>query len=250
MLKQKWVLNVYRAIFPATITGMAFVCFLAVNWFLMQTSVEPVYEKGLPFAVPFLCLGAVTLLTALGYLRTAPAVGITILLAFFLAAGSICYLFWLSLEAATITTTDPGRYEKALSVLHASTRPGLEQFPEAIPQEAENAQFLYHPAMLQGGELICLQFQADSEAIEDYGRKFAKQSRWSGAPAQCESVPGDLLQRRIQVFDGGKQNRTAGWTLYLFYGQPSRPADWNHGEVGFAAVHEEENKILFCYEDW
>lgn len=147
------------------------------------------------------------------------------------------------IEESTAVITDVGKYERVLKLTGYPGNLLTQNFPAEIPGSAENVLFRYSsPFTLE------LKFETDPDRIDRYTAVFSRLAQWEGKPGSIEAEEHGIFTGAFHVF--GYTNLPADFTVYLFYGKPYRPGDWNHGEQSLAAVSREQNEIIFHAEDW
>ena len=241
MQKNKKTLNFKKTIFQAIMTIVSFISFVGVYWILTYKSITPYYFKGLLFTVPFIFFGIITFLTAQGRLKMIASSVITGISIIALGVGFFFILMFLSFDIATTETKDIGKYERVLRLTDDSL---TEHFPNQIPNDAENIYFMHQPRFMQGGEILELRFQTDSEIIQNYKDEFSEQAEWIG---KNEEVP---IQEYEFLTWGELKQLPEDFTVYIFSSKPYKANDWNHGEFSLAAINEKDNEIIFLMENW
>ena len=241
MQKNEKIFNFKKAIFPAIMTIISFISFVGVYWILTYKSITPYYFKGLLFAFPFIFFGVITLLTAQGRLKMITSSVITGISLIALGVGFFFILMFLSFDIATTETKDIGKYERVLRLTDDSL---TQHFPKEIPNNAENVYFMHQPRFMQGGEILELRFQTDSEIIQSYKYKFSQQAEWIG---QNDEVP---IQEYEFLTWGELKKLPEDFTVYILSSKPYEANDWNHGEFSLVAINEKDNEIIFIMENW
>ncbi len=236
------------AAFPAVMTLISFVLFIAVYLFVTVTAVEPYYFAGLLFLVPSVCFGIITYFTVSGKLKTAASSGITAAAILVLGVASLVGFSVLSFQAATTTTTDTRSYGRVLRLSNYPENALISCFPERIPEDAKDVVFRYHPAILQGGENYELKFKADSDFLKRKAEEFARKSKWTGKMSDREAEKHGVISGSLGEL--GYYDLPDDFTVYLMNGEPYQPNDWNHGKVSLVAVNRKSNEIIFHAEDW
>ena len=236
------------AAFPAVMTVITFLLFVAVYLFVTVTAVEPYYFAGLLFAVPSFCFGVVTYFTAAGKLKKVASSVITGVAILVLGIASLYGFMLLSFTAATTTTTDVGKYERVLRLSNYPENALIHFFPDKIPDGAKDVVFRYHPAFLQGGENFELDFKTDADSIRGTVEKFSSKAKWTGKPGDAETKENGITS--VSFSELGYQDLPVDFTIYLVNSKPYRPGNWNHGTVSLAAVSKQRNEIIYHAEDW
>lgn len=236
------------AAFPAIMTLISFILFIAVYLFVTVTAVEPYYFIGLLFLVPSICFGAITYFTALGKLKSAASSGITAAAILVLGAASLVGFSALSFQAATTITMDTSKYGRVLRLNNYPENALISCFPAQIPEDAKDVVFRYHPAILQGGENYELKFKANSEFLNNKAEEFARKSKWIGRMSDREAEKHGVISGSLGEL--GYSDLPDDFTVYLLNGEPYQPGNWNHGKVSLVAVNRKSNEIIFHAEDW
>lgn len=241
MQNDKKIFNFKKAIFPAIMTIVSFISFVGVYWILTYKSITPYYFKGLLFTFPFVFFGIITFLTAQGKLKMIASSVITGISIIALGVGFFFILMFLSFDIATTETKDIGKYERVLRLTDDSL---TQHFPNQIPKDAENVYFKHQPGFMQGGEILELSFQTDSETIQNYKDEFSEKAEWIG---QNNEEP---IQEYEFLTWAGSKRIPEDFTVYIFSSKPYKANDWNHGEFSLAGINEKNNEIIFLMENW
>lgn len=156
---------------------------------------------------------------------------------------------YIAIDAATTVTTDINRYER---VLKLSNLPDylLENFPDEIPAGAEDIEFSYHPAFMQGGEDVVLKFKADSDDIKGYAEEFSEKAKWIGKEGDGKASEYGVFTGTFSAFNYPGAGLPKHFTIYVIFSRPYKPDDWNHGERSLAAINKKDNEILFMASRW
>lgn len=236
------------AAFPAVMTVISFVLFVAVYLFVTVTAVEPYYFAGLLFLLPSACFGAITHFTVTGELKTAVSSGITAAGILVFGVASLVGFTALAFSAATTTTTDTGKYARVLMLSNYPDNKLIQCFPDRIPDNAKDVMFRYHPACLQGGENFELKFKTDSAVLRSEADKYSRKAKWTGKMGDSEAEKHGVISGALGEL--GYYDLPADFTIYLMESEPYQPGDWNHGKVSLVAVSRQRNEIIFHAEDW
>jgi len=232
-----------KAPFPAAMTVVSLLLFIALYLFINMTAIEPYFLAGLFFAVPFLCFGAVACAAAASKISPAVSNAVTCALLLTLGFAMPAAFGLIALDAAATVTTDAGKYETVLKRKGYPNDPLTSFFPETIPDSAKNPEFRYNPAFMQGSEDIALKFETDSDAIENLTDEFSKKARWTGKAGSREA-------EKHGIFTGTFPKLPEDAVVYVFFSRPYRADDWNHGRRGLAVVSRQHNEVLFLASDW
>lgn len=239
-----------KAAFPLIMAGLAFLCFIAVYTLVVTYPISPFYLRGLWFGIPTICFVIIAVLVYQGLIKTSTSMLLTIIMTILSLFLSIGGLVSLAIESDSSHITDVSKYERVLSRLDDGNNAALALFPNAIPEQAEDAQLLYHPAFMQGGALLCLTFQTEQEVIQNYQAMLSRRAIRIGDPTHLYTEETGITESALSVLADQKRGLPKDFTLYFTYCQPSQPNNWNHGTSAFVATSESERVILFYYESW
>lgn len=223
-------------------TGISIALFLVLTLFVRIIGLEPFYRYGLLVGILVLCFGMILVLSVFGRVSRSMSTKLsvaTLLVFVFLSWGYLVSVAW---DEATPSTTDPKEYEKALGLIGYPGNPATKQFAEKIPDNAQEVQFSYHPAIGQGGEVLYLRYKVDSDTIASAMRVSSKHAKWIGTPKSSEAKSVGVYHEFSEL--------PSDVTIYLWYSRPYRLNDWNHGEVGLTAISQQQNEVLFLFEQW
>jgi len=248
MKKSKMSLIFKKAPFPATMTIISFVLFIAVYLFVTMTSIEPYYFEGLIFGVPFVFFGTITFFTVRQKLKVTASSVITFILIFIFGVGMLFLFISISIDAAITVTTDVSKYERVLKLTNYPNNTLIKNFPAKIPASTKNIVFSYNPALFQGGENFGLKFEAHSDSIKNYIEEFSKKAKWTGKASDTEAEKRGVYSGLFKSF--GYTELPEDFIIYLIESKPYHPDDWNHGEISLAAISKQRNEIIFIAEDW
>ncbi len=137
--------------------------------------------------MPFVCLGIITFFTVTEKLKIGASSVITGILIFILSFGMLFAFVFMSIDIATTTTTDIGKYERVLKLTDYPNNLLTKYFPNKIPGNTKNIVFSYNPAFLQGGENFDLKFEMDSDSIKNYIDEFSHKAKWIGKSRDVEA---------------------------------------------------------------
>ncbi|MEA5135229.1 MAG: hypothetical protein VB035_03730 [Candidatus Fimivivens sp.] len=238
-----------QALFPAIMTVVSLVLFIAIYGLELLTAIEPQYLKNLIFVLPAVCFAIVTYLTQKRWLKELPSLIITSVLIGVLSCVMFIAFIISAFDAATTTTTDVKRYERALQLSSFSEDVLESYFPEKVPENAEEVYFYYRPAFLQGGEDLALKFKTTPEALEGYAQKFSEMAEWVGKEGDPKADEHGVFGGTVDFFD-----RSYNWhynaTVYVLSSRSYKPDDWNHGERYLVAIKEKNCEVLFLASRW
>ncbi len=230
----------------ATLIIISLLVFIALYSIFTIGMVEPYYFKGLIFGVPFFFFVLMYYLTVKSYMSPERTHFIAFILAvIFLIALPIEFLYF-SFDSATTSTTDVRRYERALRLSHFPDK-FSEVFPKKIPKNAENIKFYYTTPFGQGGRELALEFDIDSDTIETYKEKFSREAKWIGKDNDAGAKEHGVFLGTLSQFDSSPPGN---YIIYVFFSEPYKIGDWNHGKRSLAAINEQNNVVIFDAEIW
>jgi len=209
--------------FPLIMTVAAFVCFLLAFVFLLLFTILPPYREAMALLIPAVVLGVITLLIYLQILPERAGDILTALLSVLFVFSSIFYTLFLGVFADLEGTKDIGYYEKLYQRLE--DRPGMENFPEVVPESTSEILFSWNPQFLQGAEYFVIRFTPDPETYEQYIETLPAKSQWYG--------PQDEAPVSFNGEDG---------ILYVFFWNHKH----NHPEISCAVLHP-DGSVTFSY---
>ena len=209
--------------FPMIMTIAALVCFLLALVFLMLFTIFPPYARAMYLLIPAAVLGLITMLVYLQILSEQAGNILTVLLSVLFIFTSIFYTLFLGIFADLEGTKDIRHYERLYHRL--KDRPGMENFPEGVPESEGEIFFSWNPQFLQGAENFIIRFTPDSEMYELYMESLPAQSQWNG--------PRDEAPVSFHGEDG---------ILYLFFWNNKH----NHAEISCAVLHP-DGSVTFSY---
>jgi len=174
--------------FPAIMTIISFILFIAIYLFVTMTAIEPYYFMGLVFAIPFVSFGIITFFSVTGRLKIITSSLITSILIFVLGFAMLFVFLFITFDAATTTTTDISKYERVLKLTGYPNNLLTEYFPNKIPDNAKDIIFSYNPAFLQGGEMFGLKFKIDINFINSYINELSQKAKWIGKSSENQAL--------------------------------------------------------------
>ncbi|MBQ3178504.1 MAG: hypothetical protein IJB52_11865 [Clostridia bacterium] len=210
--------------FPLIMTVAAFVCFILAFAFLMLFTILPPYMEAMALLIPAVVLGGIALLVYLQVLPERAGDILTALLSVLFVFSSIFYTLFLGVFADLEGTKDIGYYEKLYHRLE--DRPGMENFPEVVPESTGEILFFWNPQFLQGAERFQITFTPDARTYEQYQKTLPAVSRWYGV---CDAWTG---------YGSGN----ADGTMYVFFWDE----EYNHPEISYAVLHP-DGSVTFSY---
>lgn len=239
-----------REFFPMVMTGISFALFVFVNLFVRVMGLEPFYRFGLLLGILVLCFACITLVSRSGRVSRSASKTLTIAAILLFVFLSWAYLLHIAVDEATTSTTDPKDYEKVLGFIDYPNNPAAKQFPAKIPDNAQEVQFSYHPAIGQGGEVMCLKYKLDSDEIDSCQVVASQHATWMGEPNSGEKDLMLLVDESTHVFEYASSELPSDLNVYVRYRKPYRFHDFNHGELGLTAISSQRNEILFAFNRW
>lgn len=239
-----------KALFPGITTIIFFVLFTWVYWAVTNTAVKQYYFEGLLFAVPFVCFGIITCVSLTEKFRTSALSVITATLIVVFGLSMTGGYWIIAIDAAAAVTTDTEKYERVLTLQGYPNDPLTRCFPDKIPENAENIEFLYHPAFVQGGERLALMFQTDSDSIKSYMDRISRGAKWVGKTSDNEAERHGIFNGRLSVLSYTSPGLPEDFVIYIIDSEPYRSNDWNHGERSLIAISEQKKEILFLADNW
>lgn len=219
------------AMFPITMAGLAFLCFLFLA-FNMASAVQPLWGRTMVLILPSLILSVVAVFALKGKLDCRKTEFVTLLLSIILVIASFVYVIFLSVLTATTVTTDVKFYTRAYEQIEDED--GVEGiFPDRVPEDAGDIDFRYNPQFLQGGEWFELSYTTTAEALSDWTVFLEDKAEWIGSNEEWHQTNNwgfyDVDSTRYHLYwDGG----------------------FNHGEMTYVLIDLSCNRITFHYEDW
>ncbi len=161
-------------LFPGIVAIVALICFALVYYVIIEGTLLPLYI-GLIFIIPFLVFAVIAVLAYTGHIPPMASHITTAILIPVLAVASAVIFTVILFVAATMECTDPAYYEKVYDMYEI-----YSVFPEEIPEDAEDVEFVYYPSFLQGSGKIYLKYSDDASDIEAIGEKLAEDAVWWG----------------------------------------------------------------------
>ena len=220
-----------HALYPIIMSAVAFVCF-AVVFLLFAGTVQPLWGRIALLVAPALFLGIVAFFAVRGKLGVPATIIWTTVLSVVLALASAFYVIFLFVWSATTTTTDVRYYGRAYRQI--DDRDGVEDvFPNSIPADAADVEFVYHPQFLQGGEVFELSYTTTDEKLTQWETLLSKEAQWIGTNEDWEQ-------------DNGWSCEDEDGILYQLYWD----GGFNHGEMCYVLINAESERIKFYYSQW
>ncbi len=249
MKKTSLVLDLKKAPFSAIMTIISLVFFVVIYALLTLTVVEPHYFRALIFAVPFVLYGTITLLTVKNIIKENASILSTGILIIPLAIAMLFALLYISFDCGMTSTTDVGRYERALRLSKFPDKLS-EIFPNKIPENAKNISFNYNKAFGQGGHEMVLKFETDPDSVKRYIVEFSNKAKWIGKVNESEAGKYGVNDNQFRLFEYTNSGLPKDYVVYVIFSEPYKLGDWNHGKVSLVAINEQNNQVIFLAEEW
>ena len=237
-----------KAPFPAIMAILSFILFLGLYWLLTFGSIKPYYIIGLIFALPFLTYATIAFYTSKGKIGKVSSAIITMTLIIVFVIATFMGLVFIAFDEAANTTTDIGKYEKALRITGYPDNHLTEHFPDKIPDNAQDLVFSYNPAFLQGGESLGLRFSIDQYTISKYLEEFSQAAKKIGKIPDRFTMVDGIYSSDFEIL--GYTVLPEDFTIFIIVSKPYESNDWNHGETSIVAISQERNEIIFLANDW
>lgn len=237
--------NLKKLIFPIIMTGLSFLLAILVYFLVTWQSVDPYVWQGILFFIPCFCFGIITHLTYIGKISRLCSIALSLCLAVVSIVTASGLLFYLSIDAATTTTTDIRKYQRVLRISSITEEFQSNIFPAEIPADAYDVSFSYHPALMMGGEELVLGFKTNADNMDLYKQEFEAKAAWIGNGPNTYAEDYGIFYGTLTSFD-----LPYDATIYVISAIPSRKDDWNHGKRLLAATSDSENYVLFYAESW
>ena len=219
------------AMFPITMAGLAFLCFLFLA-FNMASAVQPLWGRTMVLILPSLILSVVAVFALKGKLDRRKTEFVTLLLSIILVIASFVYVVFLSVLTATTVTTDVKYYTRAYEQIEDED--GVEGiFPDSIPDDAKDIEFRYNPPFLQGGEWFELSYTTTAEALSDWTVFLEDKAEWIGSNKEWHQT------------NNWGFSETDSMRYHLYW-----DGGFNHGKMAYVLIDLSNYRITFHYEDW
>lgn len=230
--------------FPMLMTIFSFLLFVMVYLIVTVKFIEPYYFEGLIFAVPFICFGCITFLTAAGKLKTSVSFVITGVLVIVLGLTFLVIFSGLVIKASSSTITNINKYERILEENGYPNNLWIEHFPDTIPKNAENIVFSYNPGFLQAGAWLGLKFKTDADSIENYISEWSQKANWSGKLDDHQAEANHIMSETFR--NVGYIDLPEDFIIYIMGSKPG----FNHGAFSLVAISKQRNEIIFLFKEW
>ena len=244
--------GVRRAKFSIIMTLVFLIPFAGVYWFLSQRTIEPHYYLGFIFAIPCSSFVFVTYLLIIFIIKKDCTILITAMAVFF----SIYFIFLAPITVLgavihdeTADVTDIGNYDRVIRLTEIPEKL-IYIFPDTIPDGAKAIHFYYHPfAIGQGGQEIALEFEADSDTINDYIDEISKRAEWIGKAGTGEAEQHGIFDGTFCIFNYAHSGLPNDYDIYVVYSKADS-VDWNHGERSLVAISVKKQDIIYYASVW
>ncbi|WP_312940723.1 hypothetical protein [Oscillibacter sp.] len=230
---------------PIIMTGLSFLLAILLYFFVTWQSANPYIWRGILFFIPCFCFGLITYLAYIEKISRLCSIILSLCLAVVSIVAASGLLVYLSIDAATTTTTEIKKYERVLRISGITEEFQPNIFPAEIPADAYDVNFSYHPAFMMGGEELMLEFKADADKINSYKKEFEANAAWIGNGPNTYAEDYGIFSGTLTSF-----NLPYDATIYVISATPSHKDDWNHGKRLLTAISISENYVLFYAEKW
>lgn len=218
---------------PAVMAVLAFLCFVFVAC-CMGAYVEPPWEETVVLLLPSLVFAVLSIFAFKGKLGENAVWTLTGILSVVLVVASFVYTMWISIQASIRETTDPAYYTRAYERIVTAGGECVEDvFPDAIPADAGEIAFRYHPAFMQGGEVLELSYTTTADVLIWWETFLADKAEWIGTDGEWS---------KKTSWSSSADEDVMRYQLYWEEG--------NHGKTAYVLIDRDENRITFYYENW
>ncbi len=162
--------------------------------------------------------------------------------------SSVLFIFYLVIIQHTNSLDYT--YLKSLNYIGYPNNPASRAFPSKIPKDAQEMNFNYMPPLGQGGQVFYLTYTTTIEDIDIKKRWLSKNTSFVGSVSENEPEKTGIYNGYLTYFENNSGKTPDDIQLYLVYSKPYKSGNWNHGEVGFVAVSELQQQLLFYFENW
>lgn len=230
-------LNWKKAIFPLFLALAAFICFVILYWMGTANSLNPMYIRCLPFAIPFIVFLIIACWAGRNQISELSTYITCIILIPILVFSSWFYLFSLTFSSMSQTVTSPYRYERTITRFVDPENEWLAIFPDKIPKNAKDVSFYYTKFVwLDYSETAVLKFSTNNETLVTYEKKLSSVSISNSFIAAK-----DELVRALRLI-GEQDAKTENYTAYIVYKE-----DFNSICVVF--INQIQGTIVFFAEE-
>lgn len=161
---------------------------------------------------------------------------ITCLLLFYYIIAMFVILF----TEGTNPMTNPKYY-----IFHV---PDSKVFPKKIPKDVEDVKFFYAPGVLQGETRYTLYYIDKNMTLNEFDKKYKKQSKWTGHIDDYKEKVG-LLNEAFYYTPSEDKNEN-DYVIYLIRGRCDNSGYCNHGDFLIAAFNEKTHQVIYSTETW
>ena len=230
-----------KAVFPLVMAILASAAFIAAYLVFTVFAVKPLWLHALAFAVPAAVFFALFVLAKKDVLREKTANILTgILTPLFIMGCAVLFIAFFFLFTLS-DVTDPSCYKRALSKNGYPQSELISQFPEEIPQEAEDVSFLYRPQFLQGAGEFLLACRLPDSAVRALKDEYEGEAVWTGTEAELPSSPYDsgLLPHTVR----GYADENA--EILILLAEPYMQGSYNHGSLKLILFGESGRTVFY-----
>ena len=216
-------------ILPLVLAVLALLCFCAAFLILTYGVIKPLYDRILLLLLPTLIFLIIAYMGWEGTFTAKASTIITVFTAVVSLLGSIIFGVMLIFETAATSVTDPAYYVRIVQQLQG--RPGLEYFPDTLP---DNAKLYYTPQFLQGGEVFEVSLSMEEPDLRALCDTLEDAAQWYGDK-------NGYLKLTYHRLSSMKDSDT----IYVLYQKGD-----NHGEEAYVLVSPSDRKVTFYYSHW
>lgn len=235
-----------KCIFPFIMTIITFLigCFFGSLCLGRPFSIVAVIEFFISF-LPCINFLTITLVCYFSCNTQKSKIIINVITAFFTLALMEYYviaIFICAFMEVLNPVTDVRYYTKHIN------RGDLEVFPEEIPDNVEDVEFIYAPGVLQGGTEMALYYVDKNMTIEEFDNKYKDKAEWVGHINEYNIKRGLLSGAfsNTPAYDNNEED----YIIYLVKSRCDDSGYCNHGNFLLAAFNEKTNEVIFKEEGW
>lgn len=152
----------------------------------------------------------------------------------------IIAMFVILITEGTNPMTNPKYY-----IFHV---PDSKVFPKKIPKDVEDVKFFYAPGVLQGGTRYTLYYIDKNMTLNEFDKKYKKQSKWIGHIDDYKEKVG--LLNGAFYYTPSKDKNENDYVIYLIRGRCDNSGYCNHGSFLIAAFNEKTHQVIYSTETW
>lgn len=119
-----------------------------------------------------------------------------------------------------------------------------DTFVNPIPKNAKNIKFHYNTAFLQGGAELSLYFKIDANTLKNYKDKYDSIAKWH---EQIKNLANEYDYISSYFLNHSLSNE---FLMYYIDGECDKSGYCNHGYYKGVGINEENQEIIFIYENW